>query len=81
MNNIINKFLLTADKFMPETHLKDLKVSIYSACGPFTRHKDRINKFVQTGDTDYIYKKKLDKACFAHDAAYSDLKNKKIEQL
>ena len=44
MNNIINKFLLTADKFVPEAHLKDLKVGTYSACGPFTRHKDIINK-------------------------------------
>ena len=43
MNNKINKFLLTADKFMPEIHLKDLKVGTYSACGSFTRHKDRIN--------------------------------------
>ena len=46
MNNVINKFLLTADKFMPETHLKDLKVGRYSACGQLTRHKDRINKFI-----------------------------------
>ena len=46
MNNITNKFLLTADKFIPETHLKDLKVGAYSACGPFTRHKDRINKYI-----------------------------------
>ena len=70
MNNII-----TADKFMPETHLKDLKVGTYSACGPFTRHEDRINKFVQTGDTDYLYKNEPDKACFAHDTAYSDFKD------
>ena len=75
MNNIINKFLLTADKFMPETHLKDLKVGTYSACGPSTQHKDRINKFIQTGDTNYIIKYELDKACFAHDAAYSDFKD------
>ena len=75
MNNIINKFLLTADNFMPETHLKDLKVGTYYACGPFTRHKDRTNKFIQTGDTDYIYKNELDKACFAHDAAYNDFKD------
>ena len=75
MSNIINKFLLTADKFMPEPHLKDLKVGTYSACGPFTRHKDRVNKFIQTGDTNYIYKNELYKACFAHDAAYSDFKD------
>ena len=72
MNNIINKFLLTADKCMSETYLKDLKVGTYSACGPFTQNKYRIDKFIQTGDTNYIYKNELDKACFAHDAAYSD---------
>ena len=60
---------------MPETHLKDLKVGTYSACGPFTRHKDRINKFIQTGDTNYIYKNELDKVGFAHDATYSDFKD------
>ena len=75
MNNIINKFLLTANKFMPETHLKDLKVGTYSACGPFTRQKDRINKFVQTGDTNYIYKNELHEACFAHYTPYSDGKD------
>ena len=46
----------------------------YSTYGPFTKHKQRIQKFMQTGDTNYIYKKELDKACFAHDAAYSDSK-------
>ena len=48
---------------MPEAHLKDLKVGTYSACGPFTQHEDRIDKFIQTGDTIYIYKNELDKAC------------------
>ena len=76
MNNVINKFLLTADRFMPEAHLKDLKEGTYSACGPFTSHKYRINKFIQTDYiTNYIYKNELDKACFAHDVAYSDSKN------
>ena len=60
---------------MPEAHLKDLKVDTYSACGPFARHKDRFNKFIQTDDTNYIYKNEQDKACFAHDAAYSDFKD------
>ena len=41
----------------------------------FTRHDDRVNKFIQPGDTNYIYKNELDKACFAHDAAYSDFKD------
>ena len=69
MNNIINKFLLAADKVMPETNLKDLKVGTYSVCGPFTRNKDTISKFIKTGDTNYTYKNELDKACFAYDAA------------
>ena len=47
----------------------------YSACGPFTKHKQRIQKFKGTGDTNYIYKNELDKTCFAHDAAYSDSKD------
>ena len=75
MNNVMNKFLLTVDKFMPEAHLKDLKVGTYTACGLLTKHKDSINKSIQTGDTNYIYKNELDKACFAHDAAYSDFKD------
>ena len=74
MNNVINKFLLAGDKFMPEMHLKQPQF-VYSACGPFTRHKERIKKFKQTGDTCYIYKNELDKACFQHDSAYADHKD------
>ena len=47
----------------------------YSTCGPFTKHKQRIQKFKETGDINYIYKNELGKACFAHDAAYSDSKD------
>ena len=72
MNNIINKFLLAGDKFMPEMHLRQF---VYSACGPFTRHKERIEKFKQTGDTRHIYRNDLDKACFQHDSAYADHKD------
>ena len=50
MNDIINKFLLTGDKFMPEMHLRQPRF-LYSVCGPFTKHKERINKFMKTGDT------------------------------
>ena len=50
MNNIINKFLLAGDKFMPEMHLRQPRF-VYSACGPFTRHKERIKEFERTGDT------------------------------
>ena len=63
MNEIINKFLLIEDKFMSEMHLKEPGFT-YSACGPFTKNKERIEKFMQTGNTDFIYKYELDKACF-----------------
>ena len=74
MNNTINKFLLAGDKVMPEMHLRQPGFT-YSACGPFTKHKERIKKFEQTGDTQYIYRNELDKACFQHDAAYADNKD------
>ena len=59
---------------MPEMHLRQPQFT-YSASGPFTKHKQRIQKFMQAGDTNYIYKNELDKACFAHNAAYSDSRN------
>ena len=68
------RFLLAGYKFMPEMHLKQPGFS-YSACGPFTKHKQRIHKFMQTEDTNFIYRNELDKACFQHDAAYSDSKD------
>ena len=74
MNNIINKFLLVGDKFMPEMHLRQPRF-VYSACGPFTRHKERIKEFKRTGDTRYIYRSELGKACFQHDSAYADHKD------
>ena len=74
MNNVINKFLLADDKFMPEMHLRQPRL-VYSACGPFTRHKERIKEFKRTGDTRYIYRNELDKACFQHDSAYVDHKD------
>ena len=74
MNNVINKFLLASDKFMPEMHLRQPRF-VYSACGPFTRHKERIKEFKSTGDTRYIYRNELDKACFRHDSAYADHKD------
>ena len=63
MNEIVNKFLLTGDKFMPEMHLKQ-PGSTYSACRPFTKKNERTQKFKETGDTNNIYKNELDKACF-----------------
>ena len=74
MNKVINKFLEAGDKFMPEMHLRQPQF-VYSACGPFTRHKERIKKFKQTCDTRYIYRNELDKACFQHDSTYADHKD------
>ena len=62
MNEIVNKFLLAADKVMPEMHLKQQGFT-YSASGPFTKNKARIQKFKETEDASYIYKNKLDKKC------------------
>ena len=74
MNEIINKFLLVGDKFMPEMHLKQPSFT-YSACGSFTKHAERIKKFEQTGNTSYIFKNELEKASFKHDSAYADYKD------
>ena len=74
LNEIVNTFLLAVNKFMPEMHLRQPQV-VYSACGPFTKNKERIQKFKETGDTSYIYKNELDKACFQHDMAYGDFKD------
>ena len=74
MNETVNKFLVVGDKFMPEMHLKQPGFT-YSACGPFTKNKERIEKFMQTGNTDFIYKNELDKACFQHDMAYGKSKD------
>ena len=74
MNGIMNKFLLVGDKFMPEMHLKQLGFT-YSTCGPFTKNKERIEKFLQTGNTNFIYKNEPDKACFQNDMAYGKTKD------
>ena len=59
---------------MPEMHLKQTQFT-YSACGPFTKNKERIKKFKETGDSRYIYRNELDKSCFQHDMAYGDFKD------
>ena len=63
MNEIVNKALLVGDKFMPKMHLKQPGFSC-SACGPLTKNKERIEKFMQTGNTDFIYRNELDRVCF-----------------
>ena len=68
IDKIVNNFLLVGDKFMPKMHLKQ-PIFTYSACGPFIKNKERIEKSMQTGNTDFIYKNELDKTCFQHDMA------------
>ena len=74
MNETVNKFLLVGDQFIPQMHLKEHGFT-YSACVPFTKNKERIQKSEETGDTKYIYKNDLDKACFQYDMAYGDFKD------
>ena len=76
MDYVIDKSLLARDKFMPEMHLRQPGFT-YSACGPFTKNKERIQKFKQIGDSKYIYRNELDKACFEHGMAYGDFKDLK----
>ena len=59
MNEIVNKFLLVGDKFMPELHVKQPGFT-YSACGPFSINKERIRKFMKTRNTDFIYRTELE---------------------
>ena len=74
MNEIVNKFLLVGDNFVPEIHLKQPGFTC-STCVPFIRNKERIEKFKQTGNTDFISRNELDKACFQHDMAYGKSKD------
>ena len=67
----MNKFLLAGDKFMPEMNLKQPEFP-YSICDPCTKNKQRIEKFMQTGNTDFIYRNDLDKACFQSDKILKD---------
>ena len=66
--------LLAGDKFMREMHLRQPGFT-YSACGPYTKNKERIHKFKKTGGSRYIYQNELDKACFQHGMAYGDFKD------
>ena len=74
MNEIVNKFLLGGDRFMPKMHLKQLGFTC-SACGPLTKSKERIQKSMQTVNANYIYKNDLDKSCFQHDMTYGKYKD------
>ena len=66
--------MLAGDKFMPEMHLSQSRFT-WSACRPFTKNKENIQKFKAIGDSGHIYQIKLDKACCQHDMAYGDFKD------
>ena len=71
MNEIVNSFVLAGDKFMSELHFNQT-VFTSSAWGTFTKYRERIQKFKETGELNYVHKRnELDKACFAHDVAYA----------
>ena len=77
LHEIVSKFLLVllaGAKFMPEMHLKQPGFT-YTACGPFNKNKERIENFMQAGNTDSIYRNEHDKACFQHDMAYGKSKD------
>ena len=74
MSKIINKFLLTGDKFMSELNLKQ-PVFTYKAYGSFTKYRERIQKFRKTGNLKHLHRMKLEKTCFGHDAAYFESKD------
>ena len=74
MNGIVNKLLLAGGKFMPEMHLIQPGFTD-RVCGPFTKNKEKIQRFKETGDSPYIYQNELDKPCFQHDMAYGDFED------
>ena len=71
MNEIVDNFLLAWDEFLPQMHLRQPR-DTYSSCEPFTKNKERIQKFKETGDSQYIYQNKLDRACFQYGMVYGD---------
>ena len=69
MNEIVNKLILAGDTVMPKMPLRQPGFT-YSACGPFTKNKERIQKFKETDHSRYIYQNELDKACFQNHMVY-----------
>ena len=76
MNDIINQYLLARDKLMPEMRLKQPRFP-YSECGKFTKNKQRIQRFMESVDTNFIYRNESDKACFQRDMTSEDFKDLK----
>ena len=74
MNEIVNKFFLAGDKFMPEMHLRQPGFT-NNACRPFTKDRERIQKIEETGDSQYIYQNEIDEVCFQLDMADGDFKD------
>ena len=78
---MLNTFLLTGDKFMPEMHLKQPGKLVNQVNQDLLIvHVDHFPKIKnseikKTGNSRYIYKNELDKACFQHDLAYGDFKD------
>ena len=70
MNNIINKVLLTGNKFIPELHLKQLGFTCVT-CRPFNKPCKIIQKFKETVNLKHLFRSDLEKSCFVHDATYS----------
>ena len=71
MNEIVNKFLLAGNKFIPEMSLRQPGFK-HKACAPLTKSKERIKIFKETWDSGYIYQNKLDEACFQYGMAYGN---------
>ena len=73
MNDVINKFLLAGDKFMPEMHLRQPRFTIVLANHLLRIKKESKNK--KNRNSRYIYKSELDKTCFQHDMVYGGFKD------
>ena len=69
----MNEIVYWLETNLSELHLKQLGF-IYSACGPFTKHRERIQKFRETDNVKHLHRNELGKVCFAYDTAYSDNK-------
>ena len=71
---MVNKFLLTVNKFMPKMHLKQPGFT-YCACGAFTKNEKNIQNTMQTGNTNYVHGDGLDKSCFQYNLAHGKYKD------
>ena len=69
----MNKFLLAEGKFISKVHIRQPEL-MCSPCRPFTKNKERIQKFKEAGNSKYICQNELDKASFQHDMSYRDFK-------